>query len=253
MAELAAELGTVGGAVGAEGDPEVVVPHRRRYSWHPPRWLPLVLVAGAALWAAGIWWMFAHTGSAEAEAPHNHAAALSVEVAAFNEKVDSLTKQLATLGQEREALAKRVAALESRPGASAVATPGTAPAVMRMDLGAAASAAARVTYPQGSEAVPGTPGPATVASAPRFFTNGVDRYSCSSFGSQAEAQEALAANVPGDPNRLDMNGNGVACEDITYAANAPKNLTPVAGRNGPAASVEPGPMPAEGVHHTQHP
>lgn len=244
MAELAAELG----AMGAEGDPDVV-PHRRRYSWHPPRWLPLILVAGAALWAAGIWWMFAHASSAEAEAPHNHAAALSVEVAAFNEKVDGLTKQLAALGQEREALAKRVVALEARPAASIPAASGTtAPAVVQMDLGGAA--AARVANPQSGVIQPAT-GAAPAAS--RFFTNGVDRYNCSSFGSQAEAQEALAANVPGDPNRLDMNGNGVACEDITYAANAPKNLTPAAGRNGPAASVEPGPMPAEGVHHTQHP
>ncbi len=244
MAELAAELGV---ELPAAGEPEVVARPRHHYSWHPPRWLPLALVVGAAIWAAGIWWMFGHTGSSEPV--HDHAAALSDEVATFNEKVDGLSKQVAALGQERDALAQRVAALEARPIAPTAATPGTtAPAVVQMDL-RGASSAPRAAYPPYEAA----PFASTTAGTSRYFTNGVDRYNCSSFASQAEAQEALAANVPGDPNRLDMNGNGVACEDITYAANAPKNLTPVAGRYGPAASVESGAMPAQGVDYAQRP
>lgn len=245
MAELAAELSV---ELPAAGEPEVVARPRHHYSWHPPRWLPLALVAGAALWAAGIWWMFGHTG--DSEPVPDHAAALSDEVAAFNEKVDGLTKHVSALGLERDALAQRVTALEARPIALTAAPPGTkAPAVVQMDL-RGASSAPRAAYPP-TEATPlANP---SAAGASRYFTNGMDRYNCSSFASQAEAQEALAANVPGDPNRLDMNGNGVACEDITYAANAPKNLTPVAGRYGPAASVEPGAMPAQGVDYAQNP
>ena len=71
---------------------------------------------------------------------------------------------------------------------------------------------------------------APTGTSPRFFTNGADKYNCTSFGSQAEAQEALSANAPGDPNKLDMNANGVACEDISYPANTPKDLTPIPNR-----------------------
>lgn len=38
-----------------------------------------------------------------------------------------------------------------------------------------------------------------------------DVFNCSDFATQATAQRVLEA-VPGDPNRLDGNGDGVACE-----------------------------------------
>lgn len=57
-----------------------------------------------------------------------------------------------------------------------------------------------------------------------------DKYNCISFTSQAEAKEALAANAPGDPNRMNMNANGVACEDIAYPPTAPRKLTPISNR-----------------------
>jgi Excalibur calcium-binding domain len=40
---------------------------------------------------------------------------------------------------------------------------------------------------------------------------------CPDFASQAEAQAAFDA-VPGDPERLDANDNGIACENEDYAA-----------------------------------
>jgi hypothetical protein len=43
---------------------------------------------------------------------------------------------------------------------------------------------------------------------------------CKDFASQADAQAAFDA-VPGDPERLDANGNGRACENYAYAAAAP--------------------------------
>jgi hypothetical protein len=39
---------------------------------------------------------------------------------------------------------------------------------------------------------------------------------CADFASQAHAQAAFDA-VPGDPERLDANNNGVACEAYSYA------------------------------------
>jgi hypothetical protein len=40
---------------------------------------------------------------------------------------------------------------------------------------------------------------------------------CPDFASQTEAQAAFDA-VPGDPERLDANNNGIACENYDYAA-----------------------------------
>lgn len=234
---------------------EVVAPLARAYSWRPPRWmLPAAMVLGVTLWAGGIGWMAAHLGGSSAPAENTHT--VTDEVAVLQEKVESLTKQATTLTQEREALAKRVANLEARPVAT-VAPPVPANAIVPMpgvgSTPAATSAAAaptdtaysipRFSYPRAADprttpatvyagAVPARAGTsaAGTSGAERFFTNGADKYNCTSFGSQAEAQEALTANAPGDPNRLDMNGNGVACEDITYPANTPKNLTPIANR-----------------------
>lgn len=243
-----AELGMVGEMA---GDAEAMAPPRT-YSWrawHPPRWmLPAAMALGVTLWAGAVWWMVANLGGSDA--PAFDAAPLTDELAVLRAKVDSLTQQAATLGQEREALTKRVAALESRPAAPAVAAPATPPAqtppaIVPVDLTATAAAYSvpRAAYPRAADPRTATaqvfPGavptrsagaPAVTSASERFFTSGADRYNCTSFGSQAEAQEALAVNAPGDPNRLDMNGNGVACEDITYPANTPKNLTPIANR-----------------------
>jgi len=41
---------------------------------------------------------------------------------------------------------------------------------------------------------------------------GADLYNCDTFDNQAEAQAVLRAD-PSDPNRLDTNRNGIACED----------------------------------------
>ncbi|RJQ09478.1 MAG: hypothetical protein C4558_06240 [Dehalococcoidia bacterium] len=216
------------------------------YAWRAPRWLPAALVVGVILWSAGIWWMASNLSGDNAPPVDSHA--LTDEIAVLRAKVDSLTQQTATIGQEREALAKRVAAIEARPATPAITTPAAQaatapPGVVTMDLTAEAYSIPRFAYPRSTDprttpatvypaAIPtrGTSASAGSEAGSRFVTNGADRYNCTSFGSQAEAQEALAANAPGDPNRLDMNGNGVACEDITYPANTPKNLTPVPNR-----------------------
>lgn len=75
--------------------------------------------------------------------------------------------------------------------------------------------------------------PARTAAAPpplsgfdptRYVGQG-DRYNCSDFRSQAEAQAVLRAD-PRDPNRLDGDRDGVACENSP----PPKDLTPVPRR-----------------------
>lgn len=42
-----------------------------------------------------------------------------------------------------------------------------------------------------------------------------DQYDCASFGSQESAQAELDLD-PSDPNNLDPNGDGTACEDYDY-------------------------------------
>ncbi len=49
-----------------------------------------------------------------------------------------------------------------------------------------------------------------------------DRYDCPAFNSQAEAQAVLRAD-PRDPNRLDADSDGLACESNA----SPNDLVPV--------------------------
>ena len=50
-------------------------------------------------------------------------------------------------------------------------------------------------------------------SSPPYDPNGQDR-NCSDFDTQAEAQAFFEKTGPGDPHRLDGNGDGVACESL---------------------------------------
>ena len=58
----------------------------------------------------------------------------------------------------------------------------------------------------------------------RYIGQG-DRCNCGDFTSQAQAQAVLRAD-PNDPNRLDADRDGIACE----SNRAPKDLTPVPRR-----------------------
>ncbi len=55
--------------------------------------------------------------------------------------------------------------------------------------------------------------PATTGGAfdPTHYVGQGNRYNCSDFASQAQAQAVLRAD-PTDPNRLDGDRNGIACE-----------------------------------------
>ncbi|GAB3198196.1 hypothetical protein GCM10027261_25090 [Geodermatophilus arenarius] len=64
---------------------------------------------------------------------------------------------------------------------------------------------------------------------------------CPDFASQAEAQAAFDA-VPGDPERLDDDNDGIACESYAYAATgagAPAAVTPAPATSGGQVATRP--------------
>src|SRR5215218_371741 len=74
-----------------------------------------------------------------------------------------------------------------------------------------------------------------------------DQYDCASFGSQESAQVELDSD-PSDPNNLDSDGNGIACDNYPYstsgsvAASTPAPSTPApssAPPDEPSASASP--------------
>src|SRR5918997_626621 len=74
-----------------------------------------------------------------------------------------------------------------------------------------------------------------------------DQYDCASFGSQESAQVELDRD-PSDPNNLDSDGNGIACDNYAYgtsgsvAASTPAPSTPApssAPPVEPSASASP--------------
>jgi len=72
---------------------------------------------------------------------------------------------------------------------------------------------------------PPTPAPTPTPSPafnPQAYLGQGDKYNCTDFASQAQAQSVLRAD-PSDPNVLDGNRDGIACEGNP----APRDLTPV--------------------------
>ncbi len=165
-----------------------------------PSWAPVAALAVLVVWAASIWWMVANleTGG-DTSALHDGVNTLQGEMETLATRVDALSSEVSRLLDERAALLDRVDDLEGQA------------------LVAAAQA----------EAVDEEP---AVEEHP-LYTAGRDLYNCRAFASWDEAQEALRVNGPGDPNHIDTNGNGIACEDIkfgTTTASPPPAATPVA-------------------------
>ena len=66
---------------------------------------------------------------------------------------------------------------------------------------------------------------------------------CPDFATQAEAQAAFDA-VPGDPERLDQDGDGIACEDLTPGGAEDQVAAPAGGvAAGDGSADGPGALP----------
>lgn len=63
------------------------------------------------------------------------------------------------------------------------------------------------------------PAPKLVASpaTSRLNTHGTDLYNCGDFATYAETLAVYKAYLPGDPNRLDKDDDGIPCETLPGA------------------------------------
>jgi hypothetical protein len=72
-----------------------------------------------------------------------------------------------------------------------------------------------------------------------------DQYDCASFGSQASAQVELDSD-PSDPNNLDSDGNGIACDNYPYGTSSS------AAASTPAPSILPPDTPSASASPTSN-
>ena len=68
-----------------------------------------------------------------------------------------------------------------------------------------------------------------------------DQYDCASFGSQESAQVELDSD-PSDPNNLDSDGNGIACDNYPYGGSVPATTpAPPSSNSSPSPNTKPPP------------
>lgn len=65
-----------------------------------------------------------------------------------------------------------------------------------------------------------------------------DQYDCASFGSQESAQSELERD-PRDPNNLDPDGNGQACDDYDYGSTSTNSASPTSSASPTTTSSSP--------------
>lgn len=179
-----------------------------------PRWFLPAAGGAFALWAVTVWWMVASLESPnEAQANAAAASAVSIvedematlraEIVTLTSTVDGLGDQVASFEQERQTLTSRVQELE------ADATTMAAAVVATVDDGMTIESLEALLFagPEPGEEF-------TINVIDPWFTDGKNLYNCSDFESQVQAQAAYEANLPGDPNYLDGDKNGRACEQL---------------------------------------
>jgi len=193
-----------------------------------PRWTAPVVGVAAALWAVSMWWMVATMpASANSEADLQLVVA-QAEIEQLQVMIDELQQQITELHQDRTQLTSRLENLE-RVTTAAAAAPATITmagppvdeaddattteddATEESDTSAVATAEPTNTpTPAPTASATATPAPSTS----ELSTSGRDLYSCRDFDSWEQAQAVYEANLPGDPNHIDMDQDGVACESL---------------------------------------
>ena len=216
-----------------------------------PNWIVPVAGLAAVVWAVAMWWMVASLPASGTSGSELDLIVARAEIDHLEVTVDELSQQIAELYQERSDLSLRLDTLERPPSALAAEmtqpispvagqppaepTPGessqdgeadatVASEDATSDDGQAAGATptaeptvaptAAPTMAPTAEPAPVLEDSATPPPSTQYVTDGRDRYSCSDFDSWEEAQAACEANLPGDPNKIDIDQDGIACEAL---------------------------------------
>jgi len=195
-----------------------------------PTWIVPLAGFAAAVWAIAMWWMVATLPAGGASAADLDLIVARAEIERLQLDVDDLSQEIASLHQERGALALRIESLEQSPPAvtatltqptTAVAGPPLATPTTTPEATPAASeddetteAPSATPTPTPTPEPPAIVEPSPTPAAVQYFTDGRDRYNCKDFDSWEEAQAAYEANLPGDPNKIDIDRNGIACEAL---------------------------------------
>lgn len=188
-----------------------------------PRWTVPAIGLAAAVWAISMWWMVATMpGTANSEADLNLIVA-QAEIDQLQVKLDEFQQQLSELHQDRAQLTSRLETLERVPitaqFASAVPAAGPPPSE---EAGSSSSDVTTTPEPEPEDAPPAataTPAPtATATPTPtptvQYVPSPSDIYNCRDFDTWEEAQAVYEAGLPGDPNHIDMDEDGIACESL---------------------------------------
>jgi len=195
-----------------------------------PSWMVPAAGVAAAVWAIAMWWMVATLPSTGASDADLQLIVARAEIDSLEVDVDELSQQVSALHQERADLSLRLDALEGAPSTLAAQTTQPITPVAGAPDAAATDDAdddadkpdpTPSASPSASPSATATPAPkptvvatATPPPAVQYFTDGRDRYNCRDFKSWEEAQAAYEANLPGDPNKIDIDRNGIACEAL---------------------------------------
>lgn len=177
------------------------------------------MINGLGLWNAA-------TCAGDA-APADLDEAVSSTLAAYTGQYDPFgeDRDCGHFGTWDEAQAFFLAAGEDDPHRLDADDDGIACEALAADAGVPGVPAIEQVVAQPVPALPAAPvdAPSTRGFNPLAYVGQGDRYNCSHFASQADAQAVLRAD-PNDPNRLDTDRDGIACE----SNRVPKDMNPVA-------------------------
>jgi len=152
------------------------------YRW--TRWLLATAVAATVLWIGGGLWILASPSEDASAADELAVEDIRAELRELTSRIAELSSTVEWLESREPLSGERVDELSARLDDAFA---------MLVELTAA------------PEPEP-TPYP--------LSTNGEDLYSCASFDSGEEAQAVYEANLPGDPNHIDTDNDGIACEKL---------------------------------------
>ncbi len=184
-----------------------------------PRWTAPAIGLAAAVWALSMWWMVATMpGSGNSESDLRLVVA-QAEIDQLQVKLDELQQQLGEMHQDRAQLTSRIETLERVPLTAQFAS--TAPVAgppPEEDTSDASEATTEEPEPEDPGPTP-TPAPTTTPTPTptptvQYTPAATDIYNCRDFDTWEEAQAVYEAGLPGDPNHIDMDQDGIACESL---------------------------------------